>query len=192
MSRVQFPYSTNICVHEHVCLYWVFLCIICMYLQENVILVYPLSRIHNTGLINAYFGLGSHECGPLEYSFYLFIRCEFHESFSFPPGTQWVSRFIVDWWYITLDPGYTGDRSTQSIEELDDPGFSALQRAIAEVKQRWSVIGRVTKILLYRTPLCFGRHVKLLVPAAFVVVSTHQFALYSRGGLWPVLFLCNP
>jgi hypothetical protein len=32
-SRVRFPHSTNICVHEHVCLYWVwvFLCIICMY-----------------------------------------------------------------------------------------------------------------------------------------------------------------
>jgi hypothetical protein len=31
-----FPHSANICVHEHVCSYWVwvFLCIICMYLQK--------------------------------------------------------------------------------------------------------------------------------------------------------------
>jgi hypothetical protein len=30
--RVRFPHSENICVHEHVCLYWVwvFLCVICM------------------------------------------------------------------------------------------------------------------------------------------------------------------
>jgi hypothetical protein len=32
-----FPHSANICVHEHVCLYWVwvFLCIICIY-KKNV------------------------------------------------------------------------------------------------------------------------------------------------------------
>jgi hypothetical protein len=54
-SRVQFPHSANICVHEHVCLYWVwvFLCIICMYIQNKN--VYKLSRIHNTNLISAYF-----------------------------------------------------------------------------------------------------------------------------------------
>jgi hypothetical protein len=28
--------------------------------------------------------------------------------------------------------------------------------------------------LLSRAPPCFGRHVKLLVPAAFAVVSTHS------------------
>jgi hypothetical protein len=49
-------------------------------------------------------------------------------------------------------------------------------RAIAEVKQRWSVIGWVTKNLLSRVPLCFGRHDKPLVLAAFTVVSTHQSA----------------
>jgi hypothetical protein len=54
---------------------------------------------------------------------------------------------------------------------------SALWRAVAEVKQRWTVIGWVTKNLLYRAPPCFGRHVKPLVPAAFAVVSTHQAAL---------------
>jgi hypothetical protein len=36
-SRVRF-HSANICVHEHVCLYWVwvFLCIKCMYLQKGI------------------------------------------------------------------------------------------------------------------------------------------------------------
>jgi hypothetical protein len=41
---------------------------------------------------------------------------------------------------------------------------SVLQRAIAEVKQRWPVIGWVTKNLLSRATPCFGRHVKPLVP----------------------------
>jgi hypothetical protein len=68
----------------------------------------------------------------------------------------------------------------------------ALRRAIAEVKQCWSVIGRMTKNLLSRAPPCFRRHVKPLVPAAFAVVSTHQSGLDLRGGLWPVLFMCNP
>jgi hypothetical protein len=35
------------------------------------------------------------------------------------------------------------------LEELDGPAVSALRRAIAEVKQRWSVIGWLTKNLLY-------------------------------------------
>jgi hypothetical protein len=69
---------------------------------------------------------------------------------------------------------------------------SALRRAIAEVKQRWSVIGWVTKKLLSRAPSRFGRHVKPLVPAAFAVVSTHQPILDPRGRLWPVLVMCNP
>jgi hypothetical protein len=43
--------------------------------------------------------------------------------------------------------------------------------------------------LLSRVPLCFGRHVKPLVPAAFAVVSIHQSALGPRGGLWPVLLV---
>jgi hypothetical protein len=66
-------------------------------------------------------------------------------------------------------------------EELDDRAVSALWRAIAEVKQR-SVIGWVTKNLLFRAPLCFGRHVKPLVPEAYAVVSTNQSALGPRGG----------
>jgi hypothetical protein len=75
-------------------------------------------------------------------------------------------------------------------EELDGVAVSTLRRAIAEIKQRWSV-GWVTKILLSRDPPCLGRYVKPLV-AAFAVVSTHQPALGPRGGLWPVLLMCNP
>jgi hypothetical protein len=77
-------------------------------------------------------------------------------------------------------------------EEPDGPAVSALRRAIVEVKQRWSVIGWVTKNVLSRAPPCFGKHVKVLAPVAFAVVSTHQPALGLRGGLWHVLFMCNP
>jgi hypothetical protein len=52
-------------------------------------------------------------------------------------------------------------------KELDGPTVSALRRAIAEVKQRWSAIGWVTKNLLSTAPPCFGRHIRPLVPAAF-------------------------
>jgi hypothetical protein len=75
--------------------------------------------------------------------------------------------------------------------ELDGPAVRALQRAIAEVKQRWSVIGWMTKNLLYRAPPCFGRHVKPLVSDTFAVVSIHQPALGPHGWLWPVLLMCN-
>jgi hypothetical protein len=78
------------------------------------------------------------------------------------------------------------------VEELDGPTDSALRRAIAEVKLRWSDIGWVTKNVLSPGPPCFERHVKPLVPAAFAVVSTHQPPLGPRGGLWPVLLMCNP
>jgi hypothetical protein len=67
--------------------------------------------------------------------------------------------------------------------------LSALRLPIVEVKQRWSVIGWETN-LLFRTPPCFEKHVKPLVPAAFAVVSTHRTG--PRGGLWPVLLMCNP
>jgi hypothetical protein len=68
------------------------------------------------------------------------------------------------------------------IEELDGSAVSALRHAIAEVKQRWSVIGWVTKSLLSRAPPCFGRHVKPVVPTAFAVAGTHQSALGPLGG----------
>jgi hypothetical protein len=61
--------------------------------------------------------------------------------------------------------------------ELNGPAVGVLRRAIAEVKLRWSVIRWVTKNVLSRTPPCFGRLVKPLVPATFAVVSTHQPAL---------------
>jgi hypothetical protein len=64
-------------------------------------------------------------------------------------------------------------------------------RAIAEVKQSWSVIGWATINLMYPAPPCFGRHVKLLLPAAFAVVSTNQHALDPRGGLWPDLIMIH-
>jgi hypothetical protein len=73
---------------------------------------------------------------------------------------------------------------------------SALRRAIAEFKQRWSVIGWVSKNLLSRVPPtclpCFGRHVEPLVPAAFAVVRIHQSALGPCGGLRPVLLMYHP
>jgi hypothetical protein len=50
----------------------------------------------------------------------------------------------------------------------------------------------LTKHLLFRAPPSFGRHVKPLASAAFAVVSTHQPALDPRGGLCPVLLMCNP
>jgi hypothetical protein len=74
---------------------------------------------------------------------------------------------------------------------LDSPAVSAVRRAISEVKQRLSVIEWVTKNLLSRASPCFGRHVKSLVLAAFAVVNTYQPALGPRGGLRPVLLMCN-
>jgi hypothetical protein len=59
---------------------------------------------------------------------------------------------------------------------------SALRRAFAEVKQRWSVIGWVTKNLLPQAP-CFGRHVKPIVPAAFAVVSPFSVCVIHKEGL---------
>jgi hypothetical protein len=78
------------------------------------------------------------------------------------------------------------------LQELAGPAVSALRRATAKVKQHWSVFGWATKNLLSRASPCFGRHVKPLVPDAFALVSTHQPALGPRGGLCPVLLMCNP
>jgi hypothetical protein len=38
----------------------------------------------------------------------------------------------------------------------------------------------------------FELHRALPLVPAFAVVSTHQPALGPRGGLWPVLLICNP
>jgi hypothetical protein len=48
------------------------------------------------------------------------------------------------------------------LDELDGPELSAVRRAIAEVKQHWSVVGWVTQNLLSQAPPCFGMHVKQL------------------------------
>jgi hypothetical protein len=66
------------------------------------------------------------------------------------------------------------------------PRGQCARRVIAEAKQHWSVIGRVTNNVLSRAPPLFGRHVKPLVPAAFAVVSTHQSALGLRRGYIPL------
>jgi hypothetical protein len=84
------------------------------------------------------------------------------------------------------------ENASVSLRWIKGPAVHALRRAIAEVKQRWSLIGWVTKNLLSRAPPCFERHVNLLVPATFAVVSTHQPTLGLRTGLWPVLLMCNP
>jgi hypothetical protein len=52
-----------------------------------------------------------------------------------------------------------------------------------------SVIGWVTKNLLFRAPPCFGRHVKPWVPAAFTVVSIHNPHWARLVGYGP-FFLC--
>jgi hypothetical protein len=64
---------------------------------------------------------------------------------------------------------------------------SVVQRAIAEVKQLWSVIGWVNKNYLELL-----RASVPLIPVVFAVVSTHQPALGPRGGLWHILLMCNP
>jgi hypothetical protein len=56
---------------------------------------------------------------------------------------------------------------------------------IVEVKQLWSVVGWVTKNILSRAFPCLGKHIKPLVPAAFVVVSTDQPTLGPRSYVWP-------
>jgi hypothetical protein len=59
-------------------------------------------------------------------------------------------------------------------KELDGHAVSALRGAIQEVKQRWLVIGWVTKNLSSRVPPCIRRHVKPLVPAVFAVATTRS------------------
>jgi hypothetical protein len=86
-------------------------------------------------------------------------------------------------WSIRLRPH--GGPPASGLEELDG-------LAVQEVKQRWLVIGWVTKNLLSRAAPCFRRHVKPLVPAAFAVVRTYQSALGPHDGLWPVLLICYP
>jgi hypothetical protein len=70
--------------------------------------------------------------------------------------------------------------------------FGVRSRKLSNVGQS---LDEIPKNLLSRVPLCFEtfeRHVKLLVPAAFAVVSTHQPTLDLHDGLWPVFVMCKP
>jgi hypothetical protein len=72
-SRVRFTHSTNICVHEHVCLVWALsMYIMYVFTKKKYIsmYIYPLSRIHNTSLISAYCGLDKRDSECLEYMLY--------------------------------------------------------------------------------------------------------------------------
>jgi hypothetical protein len=60
-SRVRFPHSANICVHTRLVVLGLGISIYNMYVFTKQI-INPLSRIHNTSLISAYFGLESREC----------------------------------------------------------------------------------------------------------------------------------
>jgi hypothetical protein len=85
-------------------------------------------------------------------------------------------------------------------EALDGPAVSALRRAIAEVKQRWSVIGGVPKNLLSRAPPCFGRtlsrwsrlHLQSLAPtnrhwARVVGYGAFSLCVIHKEGFAPVV-----
>jgi hypothetical protein len=78
-----------------------------------------------------------------------------------------------------------------SDEELDGSAVSALGVRSRMLSNVIVSHRRGDQNLLSRAPPCFEKQVKPLVPAAFVVVSTHQLALGPRGGLRPVLLICN-
>jgi hypothetical protein len=59
----------------------------------------------------------------------------------------------------------------------DGEGLTTCQ--VCSISHSWIIFakcGCLIKNLLSQVPPCFGRHVKPLFPAAFAVVSTHQFA----------------
>jgi hypothetical protein len=59
------------------------------------------------------------------------------------------------------------------LEELGGPAVSALSVRSPKLSNVLKGHRMGDHHLLFRVPPCFGRHVKLLVPAAFAVVSTH-------------------
>jgi hypothetical protein len=75
------------------------------------------------------------------------------------------------------------------MDELNGPAvrFGVRSRKLSNIGH-W--MGDQKFIIDSKAPPCFGRHVKPVL-AAFAVVSTHQSALGPRGGLWPVLLMCN-
>jgi hypothetical protein len=85
----------------------------------------------------------------------------------------------------TMDITLNIYRRNQIYKELD--GSRSVRFGAREVKLCWSVIEQKLIIL---SSLMLPK-VKPLVPDAFAVVSTHQFALGPRGGFWPVLLMCN-
>jgi hypothetical protein len=71
--------------------------------------------------------------------------------------------------------------ANERVKELNCPTVSELRREIVKVKQRWAIIGWVTKNLLYRVPSCFGRHVKMLVQAALAPTILHWVCGVGNG-----------
>jgi hypothetical protein len=61
------------------------------------------------------------------------------------------------------------------------PRGQCTQRANAEVKQCWPIIGWATENLLPRVPSCFGRHVKQLVPANS---NSSSWSIRTWPSLW--------
>jgi hypothetical protein len=63
-SRVRFPHSENICVHEHVtvCIGSGYFYVLYVCFNKKKVYINPLFKFHNTSLISAYFELDSCEC----------------------------------------------------------------------------------------------------------------------------------
>jgi hypothetical protein len=70
------------------------------------------------------------------------------------------------------------------IKELDDPAVSALRHAIAEVKQRWSVIGWVPKNLLSRVPLASESMLSCWLHLQSLAPTNPHWALVAGHGLF--------
>jgi hypothetical protein len=91
-------------------------------------------------------------------------------------GATRVVKMLHDNYFCDLEGN---DISTKLIEKLDGPAVSALCVRLRKLSN------------VRKAPACFGRHVEPLVPAAFALVNTHQPVHGPRGGLWPVLLMCN-
>jgi hypothetical protein len=64
-------------------------------------------------------------------------------------------------------------------EKLDCPAVSALGVRSRKLNNFGRSSDGLSKNGLSRDPPCFGRHVKLLIPAVFALVSTHQFTVLA-------------
>jgi hypothetical protein len=105
----------------------------------------------------------------------------------------WVTNIITFIMSIIYLSWFHG---TGRSDVLVGPAVSALQRAIAEVKQRWSGIGWMTKIVLSWAPPCFIKHIRPLVPATFAVVAPtnpHWSRVLARSPyVWSMRKACAP